>query len=74
MPDERVGAFLARSHRRVLDHCDALLARPLPDEQRSRLMALRSAAEADLRTCTGGSSRERQQSSVSTGRVLEPIT
>jgi hypothetical protein len=48
MPDERVGAFLARSHRRVVDHCDALLARPLPDEQRSRLVVLREAAWSAL--------------------------
>ncbi len=67
MPDERVGAFLARSHRCVLDHCDALLARPLPDDQRSRLTALRAGAEADLLAWQEGQSREPQ----TTGRTLE---
>lgn len=49
MLTERVCAFLTRSHERVLQHCDGLLGRPLPEEQRSRLTALRAAAEADLR-------------------------
>jgi hypothetical protein len=71
MPDERVGAFLARSHRRVLEHCDALLGRPLPDEQRSRLVALRASAAANLQGRESGGSGERQPS-VSTSRVLEP--
>ena len=51
MQDEGVKEFLDRSHSRVLEHCDALLARSLmDDDQRSRLLAFRATAEADLRS------------------------
>jgi hypothetical protein len=56
MPVERVEPFLIRSHRRVLEHCDALLARPLTDDQRSRLIAVRRSTEEALQAAQSTSS------------------
>jgi hypothetical protein len=50
MLDEGVGAFVTRSQKRVLAHCEALLAAPqLREAERARLVALRAAAEAELK-------------------------
>jgi hypothetical protein len=49
----RASAFVSRGHRLVMEYCDALLARPLDEDERSRLTALRAAAEAALRELSG---------------------
>lgn len=49
MRAERVNAFVIQSHRRVIAHCDALLAHALDDAERERVLALRAAAEAEMR-------------------------
>jgi hypothetical protein len=49
MWDDQVRTFVTRSHRRVIEHCDALLAQDLTEMERSRLLALRETAEAEFR-------------------------
>jgi hypothetical protein len=53
MRDERVRTFVTRSHRRVIEHCDALLAGPLTEGERSRLVAVREAAETEYARWAG---------------------
>ena len=49
MWDDQVRTFVARSHRRVIEHCDALLEQELTEVERSRLLVLRETAEAEFR-------------------------
>lgn len=58
MWDDQVRTFVTRSHRRVIEHCDALLAQSLTEAERLRLVAVREAAEAEYRKW--GLDREQQ--------------
>ena len=55
---EPVRAFLVESERRVLSHCDRLLAREnLPNEERQRLLHLALAASQEIQRLSAGATR-----------------
>ena len=50
---ETVRAFLVESERRVLLHCQKLLAQDLPGDERQRLLRLADAAEREVQRLAG---------------------